>query len=113
MIDRQEVKRTTSQQADRPRRPYDPTDNKTRGYKNLYAIYPDYWKTSWGQKPLLGYVRADSTFHARYAAYDAGLLIVNATFGPDPVMQIHKPYRPDYNHDTPADDGKTRFRNRF
>jgi hypothetical protein len=80
---------------EKPRRPYDPTDNKTRGYKNLYAIYPDYWKQSWGQRPILGYVRADSVFHAKYAAYDASLLIVNATFGPEPVLQIRKPYRPE------------------
>lgn len=77
----------------RPKRPYDPTDNKTRGYRNSYAIYPDYWKQSWGQRPCLGYVRADSVFHARYAAYDAGLLPRNDTFGPEPVIQIRR-YQP-------------------
>lgn len=85
---------TDQSTAPRPRRTYDPTDNKGRGYKNSYAIYPDYWKPSWGPKPLLGYVRADSVFHARYAAYDAHLLPVNFTFGPDPVLQVRKPFNP-------------------
>jgi hypothetical protein len=70
------------------KRPYDPTDNRTRGYKFLWAVYPDYWKDTWGQKPVLGYVRADSEFHAVYAAYDKGLSHPNnCTFGLEVVQQ--------------------------
>lgn len=74
----------------RVKRPYDPTDNKGRGYKFSWAVYPDYWKDTWGQVPLLGFVRADSEFHARYAAYDKGLLPLNNTFGPKVVLQEYK-----------------------
>lgn len=63
--------------------PYDPTDNKGRGYRNVWEVYPDYWLEKWGPKPLLGYVRADDEFGARYAAYDKGLLIQNWTFEPE------------------------------
>lgn len=65
------------------KRPYDPMDNKFRGYRYVWEVYPDYWKDSWGPKPLLGYVRADSEFNAAYAAYDKGLLPYNSTFGPE------------------------------
>lgn len=68
----------------------DPTNNKTRGYKYRWDVYPDYWKESWGPKPLLGTVRADSAFHARYAAYDKRLLTYNFTFGPEVVKQPYK-----------------------
>ena len=78
--------------APRTKRPYDPTDNKGRGYKFLWQVTPDYWKPSWGQIPVLGYVRADSEFHAKYAAYDKGLLIVNATFGPKVTKQAPKKF---------------------
>lgn len=61
----------------------DPTDNKYRGYRYVWEVYPDYWKDSWGPKPLLGYVRADSEFNAKYAAYDKGLLPQNITFEPE------------------------------
>lgn len=93
---------------DHQRRPYDPTDNKWRGYRNSYAIYPDYWKQSWGPRPLLGYVKADSAFNAKYAAYDAGLLIVNGTFGPEPVLQIRR--QPQYQPDNNNEDQKPRGR---
>lgn len=69
------------------KRPYDPTNNKGRGYKFLWAVYPDYWNSKWGNKPLLGFVRADSEFDAKYAAFDKGLLPVNNTFGPEVILQ--------------------------
>lgn len=68
--------------AAKPRRS-DPSDNKMRGYRYVWEVYPDYWKASWGEKPLLGYVRADSEFNAQYAAYDKKLLPLNFTFGPE------------------------------
>lgn len=80
---------TTQDRTIKPRS-YDSSNNKTRGYKNSYAVFPDYWKESWGQPPLLGFVRADSEFHAKYAAYDKKLLIPNATFGPKVIKQTHK-----------------------
>ena len=52
----------------------------------LFLIYPDYWKKSWGEKPLLGTVYADSEYWAKYAAYDKKLLPYNATFGPNAVL---------------------------
>jgi len=76
----------------RPRRPYDYSDNKGRGYEYLWAVYPDYWKSSWGPKPLLGYVRADSAFNARYAAFDKGLLPRNDTFEPEVVLKQERNY---------------------
>ena len=57
------------------------------GSRFTWEVTPDYWKPSWGQKPILGYVKADSAFEAKYAAYDRGLLIYNATFGPE-VTQV-------------------------
>lgn len=87
-----QVRNDSSKFPVRPKRPYDPTDNKGRGYKYSWAVYPDYWKQSWGPAPLLGYVRADSEFHAKYAAYDKNLLPVNRTFGPKVVMQERKPF---------------------
>lgn len=50
-----------------------------------FAIYPDYWKDSWGEKPLLGLVVAESEFHACRRAYDKGFLRVNFTFQPEAV----------------------------
>jgi hypothetical protein len=67
---------------DKPRRT-DPSDNKMRGYRYVWEVYPDNWNAKWGEKPLLGYVRADSEFNAKYAAYDKKLLSVNFTFGPE------------------------------
>lgn len=49
--------------------------------KFVFAIYPDYWKESWGQKPLLGHVTADDEFYAEREAYSKNLLTVNYTFG--------------------------------
>lgn len=64
------------------KRPYDPTNNRERGYKFLWAVYPDYWPQKWGQRPTLGHVRADSKEDAVYAAYDRGLSHPsNCTFG--------------------------------
>lgn len=66
----------------RPKRPYDPTNNKGRGYGKLWAVYPDYWPEKWGEVPVLGHVRADTAFDAVYAAYDKGLSHPsNCTFG--------------------------------
>lgn len=55
------------------------------GERFRYAIYPDFWKKEWGEKPILGYVKADSEYWAKYAAYDKKLLRLNFTFGPKPV----------------------------
>lgn len=59
--------------------------------KNKYAIYPDYWKESWGQKPLLGHVWADDEFYAVREAYSKGLLTVNYTFNAEAVKVPFKP----------------------
>ena len=74
------------------KRPYDPTNNKGRGYRYLWVITPDYWKPTWGPIPTLGFVRADSEFHARYAAYDKVLLIPNDTFDTKATKQAPKKY---------------------
>lgn len=74
----------------RAKRPFDHSDNKWRGYEYSWAVYPDYWKPTWGPKPLLGYVRADSAFNARYAAFDKGLLPRNDTFEPEVILQDRK-----------------------
>ena len=55
------------------KKPYDAMDNKWRGYRYIWEVYPEAWKESWGNKPLLGYVRADSEFNACYSAFDKGL----------------------------------------
>jgi hypothetical protein len=57
------------------------TGNKLRWY-----IYPDYWQKKWGEPPYLGMVYADDEFEATRRAYDKGLLPVNITFGPRPVL---------------------------
>jgi hypothetical protein len=62
-------------------------DNNNRGRAHLWEIYPDYWKKTWGELPLLGIVAADSEFDAIRAAYDAKLLPYNFTFGPKPVLR--------------------------
>ena len=49
---------------------YDTSDNKSRGYRYLWEVKPDYWNPKWGIVPTLGFVRADSECHAKYAAYD-------------------------------------------
>lgn len=60
--------------------------------KFKWSVYPDYWKESWGQRPLLGHVFADTAFYARREAYTKGLLTVNYTFGPE-VIRL-PPQRP-------------------
>lgn len=49
-----------------------------------YAIYPSWWKDSWGKAPLLGIVHADNEFLAERLAYDRGILPTpnNCTFQP-------------------------------
>lgn len=49
-----------------------------------YAIYPSYWKGSWGKVPLLGIVAADDEFLAERLAFDKGILPgpYNCTFKP-------------------------------
>jgi len=72
---------------------------------NVYAIYPDYWGQNikykgvhkWGEAPCLGYVREQSPYWAQIAAYTAGLLPLNATFGPKAILirtKYKKPYNP-------------------
>lgn len=56
-----------------------------------YAIYPDYWKSSWGKKPLLGFVWADSEFYAVREAYNRGLLTPNFTIEPRAVKMTPRP----------------------
>lgn len=60
-------------------------DNKGKyeGESRTFAIYPDYWKDSWGEKPLLGLVVAENEFHACRRAYDKGYLTKNFTFEPE------------------------------
>lgn len=58
------------------------------GNSFIYEIYPDNWKASWGPKPLLGFVKADSEYYARYAAFDKGLMPPNATFEPQAVKVL-------------------------
>lgn len=60
---------------------------------NIYAIYPDYWKETWGEKPLLGFVKAFNEFEASRRAYTAGLLRQNFTFEPQPVLMDRKKMR--------------------
>lgn len=55
-------------------------ENKSNPDMKLYAVYPDYWKDKWGEKPLLGYVRAFDPFYAKRKAYDLNLLPKNITF---------------------------------
>lgn len=58
------------------------------GKETLWEVYPDNWPND--KAPLLGYVRADSEYWAKYAAYDAGLLPYNASFGPSVVPAANK-----------------------
>lgn len=78
----EEKKERTISPSVKPKREYDPTDNKYRGYKYFWEVYPSQWTTSWGDKPMMGYVRADSEFNAYYSAFDKGLnLTHNYPFG--------------------------------
>jgi len=77
------------------KRPYDPTNNKGRGYGKLWVVKPDYWPEKWGPVPVLGFVRADTKYDAVYAAYDKGLSHPNnCTFGLDikPAVERVKPF---------------------
>lgn len=62
--------------------------------EQLYDIYPDYWKTSWGQPPLLGTVSAINEFEAERKAYNKELLRVNITFGPKAVLVVNPNVHP-------------------
>ena len=71
-------------------------------YKNFFgrgehrfAIYPSYWKDSWGPAPLLGIVAADNAFLAERLAYDRGILPTsfNCTF--QPKIKILSPKKSD------------------
>jgi hypothetical protein len=68
---------------------YNPAPRVPRSFygpaKYRWAIYPDYWKDSWGPLPLLGHVWADSEFEATRTAYDKKLLTVNFTIAPKAV----------------------------
>lgn len=61
---------------------YDPTNNKGCGFRSVWEIRPgDGWDTKkWGPAPLLGYIRADDEYWAKYAAYNKGIAQPNATF---------------------------------
>lgn len=63
--------------------------------KLKWLIYPDYWKKTWGEPPCLGVVYADDEFEAVRKSYDKGLLRVNFTFQPRPVLasEHHRPRR--------------------
>ena len=65
--------------------PSAPSDREDRGtaeqYRQFYgrgefryAVYPDFWKNSWGKVPLLGIVSADNEFLAERLALDRGFL---------------------------------------
>ena len=58
------------------------------GKEILWEVYPDNWPVA--EAPLLGYVRADSEYWARYAAMDAGLVPYNASFAPKVVPTKNK-----------------------
>jgi hypothetical protein len=76
------------QNSDRPprhQRPDDPRDFYGYSGSTKFAIYPDFWKKSWGKRPLLGFIWADDTFSAQRMAYSRGLLPLNFTFGPKAV----------------------------
>ena len=57
-------------------------EGKFRSKPKFFYIFPDYWKDSWGEKPCLGIVAAESEFHAERRAYDKGLLPQNFTICP-------------------------------
>lgn len=68
------------------------SENKSKPDNKLYAVYPDYWKKSWGDKPLLGYVKATDPFYAKRKAYDAKLLTQNFTFEPE-VVEVKRNFK--------------------
>ena len=50
--------------------------------KYKYEIYPDHWKKSWGEEPMLGIIYADEEFYAIREAYSRGLLPYNYSIYP-------------------------------
>ncbi len=62
-----------------------PLDRSKKPNPRFFYIYPDYWKDTWGEKPCLGIVTAESEFHAERRAYDKGLLRLNLTIAPKAV----------------------------
>lgn len=50
--------------------------------KEKYLVVPDFWKPSWGERPLLGIVYAEDLFEGERKAYEKELLPMNITFGP-------------------------------
>lgn len=64
--------------------------NRGRGFKFLWDVYPSYWKKSWGERPRLGTVKADSEFDAVRAAYDYRLMPYNFTFEPLAIKREFK-----------------------
>jgi hypothetical protein len=71
-----------SNKEEKPKRPYDDTQNKYRGYRYVWELYPgEGWdEKKWGPAPVLGYSRADTEFDAVYAGYDKGFIAPNSTF---------------------------------
>ena len=59
--------------------------SKPERESRTFAIYPDYWKEKWGEKPLLGLVVAENAFHACRRAFDKGFVRKNFTFEPQAV----------------------------
>lgn len=62
------------------KRSYDPMLAYT-GFKKIWEITPDFWKPQWGKVKVLGYVRADNEWLAKYAAFNKGLIPFSAGFG--------------------------------
>lgn len=55
---------------------------RDRSNMEKFIVVPDYWKSSWGDRPVLGVVYANNAFEGERMAYDKGLLRVNFTFKP-------------------------------
>jgi hypothetical protein len=63
--------------------------------KFRYAIYPDFWADTWGDKPMLGVVYADCEFYAEREAYTRGILPLNWSIRPVAVcVGVAKPREP-------------------
>lgn len=61
-----------------------------------YLVVPDYWKPSWGNRPVLGIVYADDVFDGERRAYDNGLLRMNFTFKPKLIEHQNTANRSNY-----------------
>ena len=70
------------------------TDRKPDPDLKVYAVFPDYWPRQYGERPLLGFVKAYDEFYAIRKAYDRGLLPINVSFGPKVVEQRDREPRP-------------------